>query len=62
MHFSDHMMSSRTAEEFPKDLAAKLGEMDKNLKKLEKSLQPIISTPKEESYQSVSKCTIYLLS
>ena len=47
-------MSSKTAGEFPKGLAVKLGEMDKNLKKLEQSLDPILSTPIEESYPSVS--------
>ena len=46
-------MSGKT-DEFPKALASSLGEMDKGLKKLEKSLDPILSTPLEESYQSVS--------
>ncbi|XP_037072753.1 nuclear nucleic acid-binding protein C1D-like [Pollicipes pollicipes] len=43
-----------SAEEFPKGLAVKLGEMDKSLKSLETTLDPILSIPLEESYQSMS--------
>ncbi|XP_043221415.1 nuclear nucleic acid-binding protein C1D-like isoform X1 [Amphibalanus amphitrite] len=47
-------MSSKSSGDFPKDLAVKLGEMDKALKNLEKSLDPFLSTPLEESYQSMT--------